>query len=230
MTEEMTPRARVALNDYLEDVRRSLRGSGLDEAEVESDIRDHVRDATAGLGRPIDADAMARVLIDLGPPRRWVTEDDVDTPEPSVDARGPIPDGRRLLAWTVLLTTVLGLALFPWIGPFGLLVAWLLARVAVAESRESGHHVETTDAPNGKPSSWRWMVYPPLVLVSVSLVVVVALAPLPPLMEVPLPASRDLIVGVGMFLWWALLTVLVRTFPRAAGWILFPLLSRQDTR
>lgn len=214
MTDALSPRAAAVLDDYLEQVRTLMRKAGLDADEVESDIRDHVFEATAGGEAPVDADEMESVLRGLGAPHHWV----LDKPMAADPGRSPhaeVKDDLRLLAPAVLVVTLSGIAAFPWIGPLGLLISWILARAAVARTRAAGRHL----------GPWRWFVLPPLIVVASGLAGFLLVAPLGPLSEVSLNFPRWVIVVGGLVAWYGLIGFLAWVFRRAVRWLLFPLLS-----
>lgn len=74
---DLTPEANTRFEQYLERMRSALRGSRAVEAtEVEQNVREHVEIALAGVTAPVGAEQLGAVLEQLGPPDRWLTEDD----------------------------------------------------------------------------------------------------------------------------------------------------------
>jgi hypothetical protein len=221
MEHEMTPQARDVLERYLDRVRSGLAGSSLDSAEVVSDIRDHVAAAMALGGQPVEAEEITRILADLGTPEQWILE---HSTVPSVSpADLPTPAGTlRPMAILVFALTVAGLAAFPWVGPLGLLVAWIGARVFLVQEQGNARSL----GPN------RWLVLPALVLFAAGCLAVVVVAPIGPLVEAPLELPRWMIVGGGLLLWYGLLAFLGFFFRSFWRGLLFPRLSlsRGDTR
>jgi len=217
MTDELTREARSVLDDYLERVRARLGDTDLDAAEVVDDIRDHVAAATAGGSGPAAADEVRRVLADLGPPDRWAPGAITD-PSDGSEARSTGADGIRWMAILVFLATVAGVATFPWTGPIGLLAAWVLARATVSRARAVG-------PPLGP---WKWLVVPPLALFAGALLLVLMVAPIGPLAEVPLDLPRWAIVVAGLALWYGLLALVGLRFRPAVRWLLFPRLDARS--
>jgi hypothetical protein len=175
---EYTAAAAARLDSYLGQVRAAVAAApDLDADDIAADIREHVAAEFRGHTRPVSLAELERVLVALGPPTGWA-------PVPAARPVGFRPwdvvsaARRRLLgvvgvllngpddwrlAYLCLLLTVLA------IPSFGLLLvpAYLLARAAVALA-------EQRDEPL---AARRWLVYPPVVLVSLPVLLAVTLWP-----------------------------------------------------
>jgi len=207
--DRLTPRARALLRDYLDDMRSLMTAGDLDAEEVEEDIRDHVLAATAEYQEPVDADVVAQVLRELGPPSRWLSRDDSPAPDPASEGKRRF-DGLRMMAGAVFVATVVGLAVFPWVGPLALLVAWALARATMAHAREAGRSLGPLN---------KWLIYPPLVLVALAALALILVGPIRILMAVSLPLPRWATLAAG------LAALVGRLFPSIPRLVLFPVFS-----
>jgi hypothetical protein len=202
----------------------------LDLDEVEADIRDHVREAASRSGSgAIGRDEVDEVLDRLGAPSRWLDGVEAGPGEARRGDPGEAADGvGRVLRrpWLVFVLTIVGLGLFPWVGPLVLLAAWLLARSVAGDV--AGQQDPAGSAP--------WLVRPVLVLGSAILAVLLLLWPVPPLLDVGArigEGARRLspsLMGVG--LWWIALGQLVRWKTERFRWLLtpFPLRSSHASR
>ncbi len=127
MTEGLTPEGAAALESYLDEVRQSLRGMEVDATEVCTDIRDHVRESV-GIERtqPADADEVNAILKRLGEPTDWETHAGRDKTEPTSARSAAHPPDWSALG--VFALAILSLCTFPWIGPIGLSLSWVVGR------------------------------------------------------------------------------------------------------
>ena len=77
---QLDPQAEGRLNEYLWQVRESLRRcTALDAAEVESDVRQHIERELEGAKKPVTLDGLQAVLEQLGSPEQWSLETEVAT-------------------------------------------------------------------------------------------------------------------------------------------------------
>src|SRR5262249_11311759 len=194
MMVRLTPEARAYFDDYLADVRSAVVGhQSLSPDEIEQDVRDHVYSALDGAREPVSAPQVAAVLDRLGPPAQWgareprsVWEDPAGQPKPvghkAVEQIRSLPSdayhvGRGLAArvrglkhdWRLAYVT-LGLLVLGMVFPPLLIASYFVARADVALARERG---ETLGAR-------RWLVYPPLVILSLALFLALAAWPIGP--------------------------------------------------
>lgn len=214
MSEHLTREAVAVLDRYLDEVRAILRGAPVDVEEVVSDVRDHVMEAAAASDRDrMEPEELEEVLDRLGPPSRWL-----QGVQPR-EAGGSSPDGVSAgrLDLVVFGVTLLGLAVFPWVGPLLLVAAWALARWMV-------HRYESQGRTTGARA---WLLYPPLILVSAALTSILLLWPVPPLFDLAggggpsVGAWARVIAGLGT--WWVVLGLLVRVRVGPFRWLLYPL-------
>jgi hypothetical protein len=173
----LSPPAAARFDDYLSQVRAALaRVPDVNPDEIEADIREHVEHELLGAARPVPLAALAAVLARLGPPSQWGAGDD-----PTLLHRA-----RHLLggARAAAAARLRGVRAVLWGGPedwrltylsfgafalvvlsFGVLLpvclplSYLLARAGVAHARDTGVAL----------GARRWLLYPPVVLVSLTL-------------------------------------------------------------
>lgn len=166
----LTPDAQQHLDQYLHVVRASLRGTGLEAAEVEADVREHIATALEGEEAPVARPVLERVLQRLGPPAVWVPDEELPLWRRTVRrlVRGP-EDWR--LAYLCFGLFVLSIATAPIGGVVFDIAAYFLARAAHAVAREQG-------VPLG---ARKWLIYPPLVFISSAIGLLIVAGPIPPL-------------------------------------------------
>lgn len=152
---EMTPAARERLDSYLQRMRSELRGTRSVAAdEVEESVREHIEVALAHTPGPVGAPEMIGVLDRLGPPERWVAEEDRSLWRQFASRLGDTP-GEWRLAYLVFGLFLASLLLFQLIGPLLILPAMLASRAYVELARERSEPL----------GARRWLVYPPIALV-----------------------------------------------------------------
>jgi hypothetical protein len=261
-----TPEALAYLDDYLADVRAAVAGhDSLAPEEIEQDVRDHVHAALQGTGGPVTADQLAEVLDRLGPPAAWVGEGRRSVWKYLADKLKPVGHkavehikalpgeayqaGRGIVGkvkgishdWRLSYITfglfALGVIAFP-LFPAFLIASYFAARADVALARERGEIL----------GARRWLVYPPLVIVSTILFLALVIWPIFPAIAashgiprtmrgdlgeimnvspklVPPMAGAYLVVGA-LSLWWGILSLIGLRFPGLAGAVFPPFGSR----
>src|SRR5262245_7301164 len=191
-----TPEAQARLDEYLAEVRSAVNGhASVSPDEIEQDVRDHVVAALEGTRGPIIAADVAAVLERLGPPNQWVADEPrsmwkylSDKLKPvghkAVEQIKALPGeayeaGRGLaakvrgmsndwrLAYLAFGLFVLGMIAFP-LFPAFLIAAYFAARADVALARERGESL----------GARRWLVYPPMAILSVLLLLALAIWPI----------------------------------------------------
>lgn len=185
---DLTPDAEARLGDYLREVRTAVGGlPDVNPDEIEADIREHVENELRPFSRPVGRSLLDAVLARLGPPDQWAAGDRPDllrragflirervrgaravvggTLQTAWDAAWRGPEDWRLpyLAFGVFAVGVLAFPIFP----FCLLVSYVLARAGVALAREKGIELGVAR---------KWLLYPPLVVVSLAVLLGVAVA------------------------------------------------------
>lgn len=182
----LSPAAEARFDDYLDQMRRALAGvPDVSAVEIEADIREHVENELRGAARPVEAFVLEAVLRRLGPPTQWLPPG-----RPPVTAlvaagfstlgqyvkarwrgakdalyRGP-EDWR--LAYLSFGTFAVGILSMPFF-PLFLLISYFLSRAGIAAAASKGVALD-----GGR----KWLLYPPVVIVSLVVVLVVIGKPL----------------------------------------------------
>lgn len=149
---ELTPDAKRRFDEYLQRTRTALRGTRAVEAdEVEQNVIEHVELALAGVPAPIGAESLGAVLTQLGPPERWLPDEELPVWRRTLGRLVNGPEDWRL-AYLSFAVTALMFFTFPIGGVIVLPVAFLLSRACVELTQERGE-------PLGPR---RWLVLPPI--------------------------------------------------------------------
>jgi hypothetical protein len=175
---ELTNAARHCLDEYLGELRSSLRHcESVDLAEVERDVVEHIEHALSAAPLAVDAPELKAVLRGLGSPSQWVPTEELSHLQRAVAALRSGPDDLRLgyltfclLAGTLLAAACLNLVLgaggmLPFL-ILGLAASLILARASLSAGAGSG------------PAE-KWLIYPSLIVVYLPVTVLLLLWPLP---------------------------------------------------
>ncbi len=181
----LSPAAEARFEEYLTQMRRALLGvPDVSAAEIEADIREHVENELRNAARPVEPFVLETVLRRLGPPTQWLPPGRVPvTAQVSAgfstlgqylkarwraarDAvwRGPQDWRLAYLSFGVFAVGILSVPFFP----LFLVISYFLSRAGLAAAADQGI---TLDA--GR----KWLLYPPVVLVSLALVLAVIAVP-----------------------------------------------------
>lgn len=181
----LTPAAEARFDDYLRQMRRALAGApDVNPDDIEADIREHVENELRAAARPVEPFVLEAVLRRLGPPTQWLPPG-----RPPVTAqvsatfstlggylwarwraaraavwRGPEDWRLPYLSFGVFALGVLALPFFP----LFLVVSYVLSRAGLALAADRGVALD---------AGRKWLLYPPVVLVSLALVLAVAATP-----------------------------------------------------
>jgi len=151
--------ARQHLDRYLEEMRASMSDSDSVD-DIEQDIRDHIEAELGEHPSPISADDLDAVLTRLGSPSQWVL-----AAESGASRAVPIPLGVSGEDWLAYAATPL--LLLGFLAPLLIPASWVIARWTLARLEQRGEH----HGPR------RWLVYPPLVFVSIAIALLALLWP-----------------------------------------------------
>src|SRR5687768_13820042 len=106
---DMTPAARERLDNYLQRLRSELQGTRSVVAdEVEQGVREHIEVALAGAQAPVGATDVIAVLDRLGPPERWLADEERPPWRRVIAKLQSTPDDWRLayLAFGLFLASI----------------------------------------------------------------------------------------------------------------------------
>lgn len=164
---DFTPDAKRRFDEYLQRMRVSLRGSrSVEPEEVEQNVIEHVELALAAAPAPVGPERLDTVLEQLGPPERWLPDDDRPMWRKAMDRVIAGPEDWRL-AYASLGLTLLMVITFPIGGVLLLLPAFLLSRAYVALMEEKGEPL----------GARKWLVLPPIVFALAGVCATALLAP-----------------------------------------------------
>jgi hypothetical protein len=166
----LTADAQQHLDQYLHGVRLSLRGTGLEAAEVEADVREHIASALEGEAVPVARPVLERVLERLGPPMAWVPDEELPGWRRVVRRLAKGPEDWRL-SYLCFGLFALGLVTAPFGGMLFGIAAYFVGRAACAVAGDQGAAL----------GARKWLIYPPLVFLSLSIALLIVTGPLPPL-------------------------------------------------
>jgi hypothetical protein len=230
---EMTQAARDRIDSYLQRMRSELRGTrSVVAEEVEQSVREHIEIALANSQSPVGATEVIGVLDRLGPPERWLADEDQVPWRRFMHRLLDGSDGWRLayIAFGLFLASIV---FFP-VGGFLLMIpAMLISRAHVDLSRDRGEPL----------GARRWLVYPAIAIVLAFAVGLLIVAPPIPLMalglerngfeevfDVPGNTAGRLrfVLGIGGVLfgtWWIIAAAFCAAFLRPIRFAFAPLLD-----
>lgn len=164
---EMTDTARQRFDSYLSRLRSSLRGArSVEPDDVEQSVREHIEFALAGTPAPVGAEHLGVVLDRLGPPERWIPEEERPIWKQMFDRLRSGPEDWRL-AYIAFGMLVLTFILMPIGGILLLIPAFLLSRAYVAFVTEKGEPI----------GARKWLIYPAIVMLMLFVVGTIVIAP-----------------------------------------------------
>ncbi len=151
---DFTPEAKRNFDEYLRRMRASLYGRrSVEPQEVEQNVVEHVETALAGVPSPVGQERLSEVLAQLGPPERWLPEDERPAWRRVVDRFMTGPEDWRL-AYLSLAVTFLMVITFPVGGVLLVVPGYLISRA----------YVELLNTRGEALGARRWLVLPPVVL------------------------------------------------------------------
>jgi hypothetical protein len=229
---EMTPAAQERLDNYLQRMRTELRGTRAVVAdEVEQSVREHIEIALAHAQTPVGATEVIGVLDRLGPPERWLADEERPIFRRLMDRLRSAPEDWRLayLAFGLFLASIVFLP----IGGFLLLIpAMFVSRASVELMRDRGESLGPR----------RWLVYPAIGLVLAFATALLIIGPPLPLLalvfdgrteamfDIPRNQAGEIrfVIGMGAVLfgsWWILASAFCAAFLRPIRFVFAPLVD-----
>lgn len=163
---ELTTAAQKCLDDYLGEMRASLRACpSVDGSDVERDVMEHIEKSLAEDPSPVDSPALCAVLDQLGSPSRWIPAEELSWQrrlrlgtDRLLKRLWSGPEDFRLGYLSTGLLALAGLLLgADPDSPLVLIcvgVSFLFARAALA-----------ADSDHRRLGAQRWLLYPVLILV-----------------------------------------------------------------
>ncbi|HKS21486.1 MAG TPA: hypothetical protein VJZ76_01710 [Thermoanaerobaculia bacterium] len=230
---EMTPAAQQRLDNYLQRMRSELRGTRSVVAdEVEQSVREHIEIALADAPGPIGATEVIGVLDRLGPPERWLADEDRPAWRQFMDGIRTAPDDWRL-AYLAFGMFLLSMLLLPSVGAMLIIPAMIASRAYVELARDRGEPL----------GARRWLVYPSIaVVLAIATGLLIIGPPLPfmawvfdhrrydQIFDVPHSGSGRMrfMAGFGAVVfgsWWILAAAFCAAFLRSIRFVFAPLLD-----
>lgn len=229
---EMTPAARERLDNYMQRMRSELRGTRAVAAEeVEQSVREHIEIALAHAQAPVGANEVIGVLDRLGPPERWLADEERPMFRRVMDRLRSGPEDWRL-AYLAFGLFVASIVLLPMFGFLLLIPSMFVGRAWIELARDRGE-------PLGPR---RWLVYPAMVVVLAFAVGLLILGPPMPLMslvfgdnfepmlDIPQTKAGEVrfVFGVGGVVfgsWWVIAAGFCAAFVRPIRFVFSPLLD-----
>ena len=78
MVIELSEKARKSLNEYLNQVKRSLKGvKYIDADEIVQNVNEHIENELGNTAEPVSSEKLGAVLEKLGSPLQWVPEEEI---------------------------------------------------------------------------------------------------------------------------------------------------------
>ncbi|HEX6179327.1 MAG TPA: hypothetical protein VF057_13275 [Thermoanaerobaculia bacterium] len=229
---DMTPAARERLDNYLQRLRSELRGTrSVVRDEVEQSVREHIEIALAQAPTPVGATEVIGILDRLGPPERWLAEEERPVWRRAIDQlRGLSEDWR--LAYLAFGLFLASFAFFVVGGFFLLIPAMIVSRATIELARDRGEPL----------GARRWLVYPSIAVVLAIATGLLIIGPPIPAMalvfdpdfegifDIPKHQAGEVrfVFGMGGVLfgsWWILLAAFCAAFLRPIRFVFAPLLD-----
>jgi hypothetical protein len=229
---EMTPAARERLDNYLQRMRSELRGTRAVVAdEVEQSVREHIEIALAQAQTPVGATEVIGILDRLGPPERWLADEEKPMWRRALDRVRSGPEDWRL-AYLSFGLFVASIVLLPMFGFLLLIPAMFVGRAWVELARDHGEPL----------GARRWLVYPAMLAVLAFATGLLIIGPplfamafalggdVEPLFDIPTSRAGELrfLAGLGGVVfgsWWIIAGGFCAAFLRPILFVFSPLLD-----
>ena len=231
---EMTAAARERLDNYLMRVRDELRGTRSVVAdEVEQSVREHIEIALANAQTPVGATEVIGVIDRLGPPERWLADEDRPAWRRVIAKLRSGTDEWRL-AYIAFGLFLASLVLLPvGVGALLIIPAMLVSRAVVELAKSRGESL----------GARAWLVYPSIAVVLMFATGLLIVGPplpalafafdddgLEQLWDIPrsTPGQIRFVFGLGAVLfgsWWIIAAAFCAAFLRPIRFVFAPLLD-----
>ncbi|MHC4105731.1 MAG: hypothetical protein ACYSR9_12385 [Planctomycetota bacterium] len=162
----LSDRAKKCLDGYLQQMRTYLRGcKTVDADEIERDVIEHIESEFESTTAAVSFEELDIVLQRLGSPRQWIPEEELPWWRKTIFRLRTGPEDWRL-AYISFGLLILGFVILP---SFIVLIpaSFIVARAVLSETADSG-----------ELKAQKWLVYPSLIIVYVSVLLGLLLWPL----------------------------------------------------
>jgi len=178
MVIELSEKAQESLNDYIDQVKRSLKGvKYIDADEIVQNVNEHIESELGDMTEPVGSEKLDAVLEKLGSPLQWVPEDEISWWRKVIMRIYSGPEDWRLayLSFGLLLLGFLFYSIF------SVLVILVIASYIV--SRAALVTVNGHDELRGQ----KWLIYPSLITIYIPLLIFILAWPLIPIFNLFVP-------------------------------------------
>ena len=179
MVIELSEKARKSLNDYLDQVKRSLKGvKYIDADEIVQNVNEHIENELGDTTEPVSSEKLDVVLEKLGSPLQWIPDEEISWWRKFIMHIHSGPEDWRL-AYLSFGSLLLGFLFHSSFSVFVILViaSFVFSRAALVAANDR-------DELRGQ----KWLIYPSLIIVTLFFVGVLFSIPL--LILIPIAESR----------------------------------------
>jgi hypothetical protein len=178
MVIELSEKARKSLNEYLNQVKRSLKGvKYIDADEIVQNVNEHIENELGETKEPVNSEKLGAVLEKLGSPLQWVPEEEISWWRKFIIRIHSGPEDWRL-AYLAFGLFVAGLLFHTSFSNFIILMA-----TSFIVSRASLAAVNNSDELRGQ----KWFIYPSLITVYLVILSFILAWPLIPIFNLFVP-------------------------------------------
>jgi uncharacterized protein YjeT (DUF2065 family) len=179
MVLKLSLNAQKSLDDYINQVKAYLKGvKSVDAEEIVQNINEHIENELTGAAEPVGSETLDKVLKKLGNPQQWVPEEELSWWKKFVLRIRTGPEDWRLAYISF------GLFLFAFLFNSSFFVCVILVTASYIVSRAA---MSLSDY-NVQVKAQKWLLYPPMIIVTLFLAGVLLLLPL----SVLIPIAENL--------------------------------------
>jgi uncharacterized protein YjeT (DUF2065 family) len=222
MVLKLSLNAQKSLDNYINQVKIYLKGvKSVDAEEIVQNINEHIESELTGSAEPVGPETLDEVLKKLGNPQQWVPEEELSWWKKFILRIRTGPEDWRLAYLSF------GLFLLAFLFHSSFLVCVILVAASYIVSRAA---MSLSDY-NVRVKAQKWLLYPPMIIVTLFLVGVLLLLPL----SILIPIAEDLestmmqtykitiddnywylassLIAMLICLWWILEGIICLVFP-----------------
>ena len=179
MVLKLSLNAQKSLDDYIYQVKVYLKGvKSVDAEEIVQNINEHIENELTGAAEPVGSETLDKILKKLGSPQQWVPEEELSWWKKFVLRIRTGPEDWRL----AYLSFGLFLLAFLFHSSFFVCVILVTASYIVSRAAMSLSNYDI------QVKAQKWLLYPPIIIVTLFLAVVLLLLPL----SVLIPVAENL--------------------------------------